>query len=105
VSWGIAAVAVLLLAIILLLNHHRSVGALTHSSIKSIAVLPLKNLSGDATQDYLADGTTEALIGQLGPLRGYVHRLGDGIAAAHYAPAARGPSRRHGGGRYRQRAE
>jgi pentatricopeptide repeat protein len=34
-------------------------------AIKSLAVLPLKNLSGDATQEYLADGMTEALIGRL----------------------------------------
>ncbi|HEX8799231.1 MAG TPA: tetratricopeptide repeat protein [Terriglobales bacterium] len=34
-------------------------------AIKSIAVLPLKNLSGDSTQEYLADGMTEALIGRL----------------------------------------
>jgi TolB-like protein len=33
--------------------------------IRSLAVLPLKNLSGDASQDYLADGMTEALIGRL----------------------------------------
>ncbi|HWC16581.1 MAG TPA: tetratricopeptide repeat protein, partial [Terriglobales bacterium] len=33
--------------------------------VKSIAVLPLKNLSGDPTQEYLADGVTEDLIGRL----------------------------------------
>jgi TolB-like protein/Flp pilus assembly protein TadD len=33
--------------------------------IRSVAVLPLRNLSGDATQDYLADGMTEALISRL----------------------------------------
>jgi len=33
--------------------------------IKSLAVLPLKNLSGDAAQEYLADGMTEALVGRL----------------------------------------
>ena len=33
--------------------------------IRSLAVLPLKNLSGDPTQDYLADGMTEALISRL----------------------------------------
>ena len=33
--------------------------------IESIAVLPLENLSGDASQDYFADGMTEALIGNL----------------------------------------
>jgi len=37
--------------------------------IKSLAVLPLKNLSGDPTQEYLADGMTEALIGRLAGIR------------------------------------
>jgi TolB-like protein/tetratricopeptide (TPR) repeat protein len=34
----------------------------------SIAVLPFANLSGDATQDYFADGLTEELIGALARL-------------------------------------
>jgi TolB-like protein len=33
--------------------------------IRSLAVLPLENLSGDPAQEYLADGITEALIGRL----------------------------------------
>jgi hypothetical protein len=33
--------------------------------IRSIAVLPLENLSGDPEQEYIADGMTEALIGDL----------------------------------------
>jgi len=33
--------------------------------IKSLAVLPLENLSGDPGQEYLADGMTEALVGRL----------------------------------------
>src|SRR5436309_3431721 len=36
--------------------------------IGSIAVLPLKNLSGDSGQDYFADGMTEALITELGKI-------------------------------------
>jgi TolB-like protein/DNA-binding winged helix-turn-helix (wHTH) protein/cytochrome c-type biogenesis protein CcmH/NrfG len=38
-------------------------------AIKSLAVLPLKNLSGDPTQEYFADGMTEALIGRLSSIR------------------------------------
>ncbi|MCJ7579765.1 MAG: protein kinase [Candidatus Aminicenantes bacterium] len=34
-------------------------------TIDSIAVLPLENLTGDAQQDYFADGATDELIGQL----------------------------------------
>jgi adenylate cyclase len=36
--------------------------------IRSIAVLPLENLSGDPEQEYFADGMTEALIGDLARL-------------------------------------
>jgi TolB-like protein len=34
--------------------------------IRSLAVLPLKNLSGGTTEDYFAEGMTDALITQLG---------------------------------------
>jgi TolB-like protein len=36
------------------------------SGIRSIAILPLKNLSGDPGQEYFADGMTEELINDLG---------------------------------------
>jgi len=38
-------------------------------AITSLAVLPLENLSGDATQEYFADGMTEELIGSLARIR------------------------------------
>ncbi len=38
--------------------------------IRSLAVLPLKNLSGDPAQEYLSDGMTEALIGRLSTMQG-----------------------------------
>jgi TolB-like protein/class 3 adenylate cyclase/tetratricopeptide (TPR) repeat protein len=44
-------------------------GAVAPSEIRSIAVLPLANLSGDPDQEYVADGMTEALIGELAQLR------------------------------------
>jgi TolB-like protein/Tfp pilus assembly protein PilF len=40
-------------------------GNASQPKINSLAVLPLKNLSGDPGQEYLADGMTETLIGRL----------------------------------------
>ena len=40
------------------------------SPITSIAVLPLKNLSGNPEQEYFADGMTEELIGRLANIHG-----------------------------------
>jgi len=40
------------------------------TSFHSIAVLPFENLSGDPSQEYFADGITDALITQLAKLRG-----------------------------------
>jgi TolB-like protein/DNA-binding winged helix-turn-helix (wHTH) protein/Tfp pilus assembly protein PilF len=36
--------------------------------IRSLAVLPLENLSGDASQDYFSDGMTDELISDLGQI-------------------------------------
>lgn len=38
--------------------------------IKSLAVLPFQNLSGDPSQDYVVDGMTEELIGRLSRIHG-----------------------------------
>ena len=43
----------------------RLAGRTEMASIRSIAVLPLANLSGDPEQEYFADGMTEALITRL----------------------------------------
>jgi TolB-like protein/DNA-binding winged helix-turn-helix (wHTH) protein/Flp pilus assembly protein TadD len=45
--------------------HVRNTGSSAHPGIKSLVVLPLKNLSGDPGQEYLADGMTEALVSRL----------------------------------------
>ncbi len=37
--------------------------------IRSLAVLPLKNLTGDPAQDYFGDGVTESLINELAKVR------------------------------------
>jgi TolB-like protein/DNA-binding winged helix-turn-helix (wHTH) protein/tetratricopeptide (TPR) repeat protein len=50
----------------------RNVSAGSAPLIRSLAVLPLENLSGDASQEYFADGLTDALItdlAQIGALR------------------------------------
>jgi len=39
-------------------------------AISSIMVLPLENLSGDASEEYFADGMTDALIGDLAQIGG-----------------------------------
>lgn len=72
-----AIIAVLALAVVLLLtNTFRArapdIGSAgTAAPIKSIAVLPLLNESGDASQDYFSDGLSEELISALGQ----VHQL------------------------------
>jgi TolB-like protein/tetratricopeptide (TPR) repeat protein len=59
---GLAVLAVLAIAY---LKVRGRVQTAAPAKITSLAVLPLKNLSGDSTQDYFADGMTEALIGRL----------------------------------------
>jgi len=65
----VGAVALLaLLAVALVWYQGRSAKA-AQPAIKSVAVLPLKNLSGDPKQDYLADVMTEGVIGRLSRIR------------------------------------
>jgi pentatricopeptide repeat protein len=63
--FALAAIACIgVLAAAWLLFRHR-VPATGEPGIRSLAVLPLRDLSGNPTQGYLADGITEALIGRL----------------------------------------
>jgi TolB-like protein/Tfp pilus assembly protein PilF len=48
----------------------RLLGRTRTAQIRSIAVLPLGNLSGDPREDYFADGVTEALITELAQIGG-----------------------------------
>ncbi len=66
IAGGIALLAVVAIGFAI---RHRFKPA-TRPKIVSIAVLPLKNLSGDVTQEYLADGMTEAVIGRLSMIGG-----------------------------------
>ncbi len=62
--FGAGAVAVLLLLAFLLERAgHRS--EIRQLPIRSLVVLPLKNLSGDPSQEYFADGMTEAITSRL----------------------------------------
>jgi TolB-like protein/DNA-binding winged helix-turn-helix (wHTH) protein/Tfp pilus assembly protein PilF len=60
--WVLAVVvaAVLVAGLILWLVRHNSRPAL--SAIRSLAVIPLQNLSGDSSQEYFVDGMTDELI-------------------------------------------
>ena len=71
--WPLVLVGLLLLSASLLgLNagglRERLLGKGNSVRIQSLAVLPLENLSGDSSQDYFADGMTEALITDLGKI-------------------------------------
>src|SRR5258705_6254286 len=59
------ALAALLLATLLYMAFIREKRVLPTPTIASIVVLPLENLSGDPSQEYFADGMTDALIGDL----------------------------------------
>jgi len=62
---GVVGVALLAIVVIGLLQHWRRSD---HEPIRSVAVLPLLNLSGDPTKEYLADGVTDELITDLAQL-------------------------------------
>ena len=58
----VAALALMAVAYVMLRDR---AGHTTQPKIRSLAVLPLSNLSGDSTQEYLADEMTEELCGRL----------------------------------------
>jgi TolB-like protein/DNA-binding winged helix-turn-helix (wHTH) protein len=64
-AWGISVLVLLLLILTAWTFHSRN---RTSPPIRSLAVLPLESLSGDASQDYFADGMTDELITDLGQI-------------------------------------
>jgi TolB-like protein len=64
-----AVVLSALLTLVYVATRSRAGDAGRHK-IRSLAVLPLQNLSGDPSQDYVADGMTEELIGRLSRIHG-----------------------------------
>jgi TolB-like protein/DNA-binding winged helix-turn-helix (wHTH) protein/Tfp pilus assembly protein PilF len=77
--WGIALGSLLLLAVVLAVMpgvlrgawglFSRRPEAIGAPQIRSLAVLPLENLSNDSSQDYFADGMTDQLITDLGQIK------------------------------------
>jgi len=59
---SVAGLALIAITYVMLRGH---AGHTAQTKIKSLAVLPLNNLSGDSTQEYLADEMTEELCGRL----------------------------------------
>lgn len=73
-TWG--ALVVIVLAAFGFVERRHWPGSAKAAGVSSIAVLPLENLTGDSTQDYFADGMTDALItdlAQIGALRVISH--------------------------------
>jgi TolB-like protein/Tfp pilus assembly protein PilF len=64
-----SAVVVLAVSVAYFATRMRAKDA-SRAKIRSLAVLPLQNLSGDPSQDYVADGMTEELIGRLSRIHG-----------------------------------
>jgi TolB-like protein/Tfp pilus assembly protein PilF len=63
------AVAIALVAVAYVMQRGRTV-VVARPKIQSLAVLPLKNMTGDPNQEYFADGMTDALIGRLSSIHG-----------------------------------
>jgi len=77
-SMGVLAAAILGLYV----GRARLFGANAAMKIQSVAVLPLDNLSGDPSQEYFADGITDALTTYLAQTRGL--RVISRTSAMHY---------------------
>jgi TolB-like protein/tetratricopeptide (TPR) repeat protein len=67
---AVAALALVLAAGVIWLARQRTREPAPGVAIRSLAVLPLANFSGNSEQDYLSDGMSEALIAQLSTIRG-----------------------------------
>ena len=62
---GVPLALVVVAGLVYLFVFRRATITAPSPAIKSLAVLPLENLSGDPSQEYFADGMTEALITDL----------------------------------------
>jgi TolB-like protein/DNA-binding winged helix-turn-helix (wHTH) protein/Tfp pilus assembly protein PilF len=72
-AWKIAGIGLVLVLASLTMwmlqsRSGASAGVALSTPVRSLAVLPLESLSGDASQDYFADGMTDELITDLGQI-------------------------------------
>ena len=64
-AWAMAGAALLLILVGMVIRIRSTSNYSSLHSIRSLAVLPLENLSGDVSQAYFADGMTDELITRL----------------------------------------
>jgi serine/threonine-protein kinase len=75
---AVVAAGLLVLVVGVLLNRQLRAPAASHVGVRSVAVLPLRNL-GDTSDDYVAEGVTEEIGGTLVRLPGLVVRPGSAV--------------------------
>lgn len=68
-GWWVLAAAAAVVVAVLLLRPMLTPSAPAAPAVRSIAVLPIKNLTGDEAKAYVADGLTEVLISNLARVR------------------------------------
>jgi TolB-like protein/DNA-binding winged helix-turn-helix (wHTH) protein/Tfp pilus assembly protein PilF len=69
-GWAVAGgIAIIVAVITLLFLRFGQSNARAQTQIRSIAVLPFENISGDPQQEFLSDGITDALITELAELK------------------------------------
>jgi len=69
IGWTAVSLVIVVLALVGLRSRFIDLWISPPPASPSIAVLPLQNLSGDAAQDYFADGFTDELVTELAQIR------------------------------------
>src|ERR1700722_7872393 len=77
-----AVAAIILIAGVPALRYLRNLLSPHRLQVNSIAILPLRNLSGDPTEDYFADGMTDELITQMAKVSSL--RVASAVSAMRY---------------------
>jgi len=67
----LGSIGLLMILALVYFFYNNGGGAIEEEVDKSIAVMPFRNLSGDASQDYFSDGITEDIITELANIQGF----------------------------------